>query len=311
LAVSSASLPLTAGEGVAPRRPEAVPSAVPVKVASDTVRWTAYLPLVPAVVVLFMLLIIPLMVTVYLSLSPNVLIQFDGLGLNNYLYLLSKPYYVDVLSRTLRVAVLTMFFSLLIGYPAAYILKDISDRNSGTLIIGLTFPILAGPLVVVLGWMILLADGGPLIRPFVRNGITGPWKLLGTDAAIIIGLVHFTLPFVILTIYASLKQIPLQLYEAARSLGAGSVQVFRQVVLPLSMPGVLSAAIIAFSLSAGSYVSPHYLGGATRLMMTTLVGQFVLSTFNGEMAAAAAVVLLLIMVVAIFSLMRLASRYIR
>lgn len=275
------------------------------------VPWTAYLALAPAVVVLVLLLVVPLTATVYLSLSPNVLVRFEGPGLDNFVYLFGKPYYVDVLVRTLRISFVTALIALVVGYPAAYVLKDLSERTGGALIIALTFPILTGPLVIVLGWMILMSDGGPLIRPLVRLGLSGPWRLLGTEAAIVVGLVHFTLPFVVLTIYSSLKQIPNDLVEAARSLGAGAAQVFRRVVWPLSLPGVLSASIIAFSLAASAYVSPHYLGGATRLTLTTLVAQFILATYNAEMAAAAAVVLLAIMAAIIFLFTRAVSGHIR
>ena len=103
------------------------------------------------------------------------------------------------------------------------------------------------------------------------------------------------LPFAILTLYTAIKQIPRDLYEAAESLGAGPVRAFRDVTLPLSLPGVLSTSIILFSLSASSYISPHYLGGAAELTLTTLIGQFILSTYNSPLAGAAAILLLLIM----------------
>jgi len=163
----------------------------------------------------------------------------------------------------------------------------------------------------VLGWMILLSDGGPLLGPLVRRGLLAPLRLLGTETAIVIGLVHFTLPFVILTVLSSLKQIPNDLIEAAHSLGAGPVRMFFRIVWPLSLPGVISASIIAFSLAASAYVSPHYLGGATQLTLTTLVAQFILATFNSELAAAAAVVLLVMMVVIIFAFTKLMSRLVR
>jgi putative spermidine/putrescine transport system permease protein len=283
-------------EGAA--RPEAMP-------------WRAYAPLVPGLAFLALFLVLPLLATAYLALSPNVLVKFEGPGLDNFAYLLGKPYYLDVLWRTLRVALATTVIALALGYPAAYVLRDVSARLGSTMVIGLTFPILAGPLVVVLGWMILLSDGGPLIRPLVRLGLTGPLRLLGTETAIVIGLVHFTLPFVVLTLFAALKQIPTDALEAARSLGAGRLQVMRFVVWPLSLPGVVSAALIAFSLAASSYVSPHYLGGATQLTLTTLVAQFILATFNSELAGAAAIMLLAMMALIIFGFTKATARAIR
>jgi ABC-type spermidine/putrescine transport system permease subunit I len=277
----------------------------------EAVPWSAYAPLLPGLAFLALFLVVPLGATAWLSLSPNVLIKFDGPGLDNFAYLLGKPYYLDVLWRTLRVATVTTAIALAIGYPAAYVLRDVSERLGSTMIIGLTFPILAGPLVVVLGWMILLSDGGPLIRPLVRLGAIGPLRLLGTESAIVIGLVHFTLPFVVLTLFAVLKQIPRDALEAARSLGAGRLQVLRHVVWPLSLPGVVSATLIAFSLAASSYVSPHYLGGATQLTLTTLVAQFILATFNSELAGAAAVMLLIVMAVLIFGFTKATARAVR
>jgi ABC-type spermidine/putrescine transport system permease subunit I len=273
--------------------------------------WRPYAPLFPGLGFLALFLVVPLLATAWLALSPNVLVTFDGPALDNFAYLLGKAYYLDVVGRTVRVALATTAAALVLGYPAAYLLRDVSERLGSTMVIGLTFPILAGPLVVVLGWMILLSDGGPLIHPLVRLGLTGPLRLLGTETAIVIGLVHFTLPFVVLTLFAVLKQIPSDTLEAARSLGAGRLQVLRHVVWPLSLPGVVSAALIAFSLAASSYVSPHYLGGATQLTLTTLVAQFILATFNSQLAGAAAIMLLAIMALIIFGFIKLTARAIR
>lgn len=270
--------------------------------------WQAYLPLVPGLLFLLLFLILPLCATLWLSLSPNVLVTFEGPGLDNFKYLLGKPYYLDVLWRTLRFAGIATVIALLLGYPAAYLLRDVSERLGSTMVIGMTFPILAGPLVVVLGWMILLSDGGPVLRPLIQLGLAGPLRLLGTQTAVVIGLVHFVLPFVVLTLYSSLKQIPGDTLEAARSLGAGRLHVLRYVVWPLSLPGVVSATLIAFSLAASSFVSPHYLGGATQLTLTTLVAQFILATFNTEMAGAAAIMLVTLMALIIFSFTKLTAK---
>ena len=274
-------------------------------------RWQAYLPLVPAIAFLAVFLVAPLIATVWSSLSPNAVVKFEGHGFGNYGYLFGKAYYIDTIVRTLRIALVVTVIALLVGYPAAYFLRDLSERIGSTMIIVLTFPILTGPLIVVLGWMILLSDGGPLIHPLTQLGWLKPLKLLGTETAIVIGLVHFTLPFVVLTVFSSMKQIPEDLLEAARSLGAGPLQVLYRVVWPLTLPGVLSATLIAFSLAASAYISPHYLGGPTQLVLTTLVGQFILATFNSELASAAAILLLVLMAAIIFAFTAFVSRRIR
>lgn len=284
-----------------------LPQGLPV----EGTKWRSYSGLLPSVLFLTLFFLLPLAVTVALSLSPNVLVQFHAPGLGNFRYLFSKPYYAAVLLRTLNIAALTTLFALLIGYPAAYSLKSISNRTSGALIIGLTFPILTGPLVVVLGWMILLADGGPLLGPLRTWGLIRDLHLIGSETAIVIGLVHFTLPFVILTVYSSLKQIPDDLIEAARSLGAGAAGVFLRVIWPLSLPGVISASLIAFSLAASAYVTPYYLGGPGHPTLTTLIGEFILGTYNSEMAAAVSVLLLVVMAAMMYTFTKFASRLVR
>src|SRR5215831_10402064 len=108
----------------------------------ESLPWSAYAPLLPGLAFLAVFLVLPLGATAWLSLSPNVLVKFEGPGLENFAYLLGKPYYLDVLWRTMRVAATTTAVALVIGYPAAYVLRDVSERLGSTVIIGLTFPIL-------------------------------------------------------------------------------------------------------------------------------------------------------------------------
>jgi ABC-type spermidine/putrescine transport system permease subunit I len=266
--------------------------------------------LFPSAVLLIVFLVVPLCATVWLSLSPNVLIDFDGHGLGNYTYLVGKTYYATVLVRTLRIAAEVTAVSLLVGYPAALVMRGLSAGLAGALAMAMTLPVLSGPLVVVLGWMILISKGGPILAPLASLGIVPP-RILGTEAAIVIGTVHFALPFVVLSLASLLRAIPDYLLEAARSLGASPWQRFCQVIWPLSLPGVLSATIISFSLGASAYISPHYLGGPADMTLTTLIAQFVLATYNGQMAATASVILLIVMAAVIFLLTSIVSRRIR
>jgi putative spermidine/putrescine transport system permease protein len=271
-------------------------------------RLTAWL-LLPAGVLLIVFLAVPLCATVWLSLSPNPLVHFSGAGLNNYAYLLSKHYYTDVTISTLRLTAETTGAALLFGYPAAMALADLTPRIAGAISLAMTLPILAGPLVVVLGWMILLSEGGPVFGPLLRAGLIARPHLLGSETGIVIGVLHFVLPFVVLSLASVLRAIPAPLIEAARELGASPLQRFLSVTLPLSIPGVLSATIIAVSLAVGSFVAPHYLGGPGDMTLTTLIAQFMLATYNGQLAAAVAVLLLVAMSVLILALSRAASRW--
>ncbi len=265
--------------------------------------------LLPAALLLIAFLVLPLCATVWLSLSPNTLVRFQGHGVGNYAYILGKLYYVGVAIRTFRLAVETTGAALLVGYPAALALSALPPRLAARVTLLLTLPVLAGPLIVALGWMIMLSDGGPLLHPLTP--VIGKLRLLGSEAGIVIGVTHFVLPFVILSLGGVLRAIPPALLEAADSLGASGWQRFHQIVLPLSLPGVLSATVIALSLAMSSYIAPHYLGGPADLTLTTLVAQFVLATFNGQMAAAVSVLLLLAMSGLILVLTAALSRRVR
>jgi len=274
-------------------------------------RTATALLLLPSALLLIACLALPLAATIWLSFSPNTLVHFAGHGPANYVYLFAKPYYTRVAIRTARLAFETTAAAVLIGYPAALALRDLPERLASAVTLTMTLPILAGPLVVVLGWMIMLSDGGPLLHPLERWGLIGRLRLLGSEGGIVIGIVHFVLPFVVLSLTGVLRAIPMSLQEAASSLGASSWQRFHQVTLPLSLPGVLSATIIALSLSIGSFVAPHYLGGPSDLTLTTLVAQFVLATYNGQLAATVSVVLLAGMAALILALTAGAARWVR
>lgn len=267
--------------------------------------------LVPSLVLLVLCLGIPLVVVLISSFQPNDLIARNAPGLYNYAYLVSQHYYAAVLVRTIRLALLATFLTLPTGYLAALLLPRLGARFGNIAVMGLTLPIMAGPLVVILGWMALLPGRGPLFGPLVHWGLISPPRIIGTDTAVLISLVHFLLPFAILTLYSAIKQIPGELYEAAESLGAGPVRKFCDVTLPLSMPSVLSSSIIVFSLGASSYVSPHYLGGAAEPTLTTLISEFIFATYDGPLAGAAAILLLAIMVVCIAGLVLLFRPLIR
>ncbi len=256
-------------------------------------RIVDFLLLAPSLLLVVIVLGIPLALIVATRLQPHVLLAVHGPALKNYEYLATRGYYLDIVIRTLSESCITVVIAVPLGYLGALGLRDLRGRLGNLAIMGLTFPILTGPLVVVLGWMALLPDHGPIFGPLVSAGLIAPPRLLGTQTAVVISLVQFTLPFAILTIFTILRQIPVELYEAATSLGAGPPRTFWRITLPLSLPGVLSSAIITFSLAASSYISPHYLGGAAELTLTTVIAQFMLATYNSPFASAAAVMLLL------------------
>jgi ABC-type spermidine/putrescine transport system, permease component I len=279
--------------------------------ARFSVRHIPLILLAPSIVLLFVFLVLPLAIIVLTSLQPNVLLTFDAPGIGNYGYMLSKSYYLAVIVRTVRIAFVTTLIGLPISFLAAILIYRLDERFRNIALMGLTFPVLTGPLAIVLGYMALLTDGGPLFGPMIELGLIPPLKLLGTETAVIISLIQFVLPFAVLTLYTAVSRIPQQLYEAVTSLGGARMSCFLHVTLPLSLPGLLSASIICFSLAASSYVSPYYLGGAAQQTLTTLISQFILATYNSQLAAAAAVLLLVVMLVTIVAITAFFRKFIR
>jgi ABC-type spermidine/putrescine transport system permease subunit I len=246
--------------------------------------------LLPALAFFALFFVGPLLVVVVLSTQPNELVSAGGL-FTNYRYFLSHNHYVDALRRSLSLSLLTTVIGLVAGYLAALGLRERVNQLGGFAGFVLLFPVLAGPIVIVLGWMSLLTTRGP-INALLAFVLPQPIRFLGTDLGIAIGLVHFVLPFMILTLLNALLRIDPALEEAAASLGADRWRTFWQVVFPLSLPGVISGSLIGFSLAISAFVTPYYLGSSFRMVVTTLISQFMLSTFNWQLASTSAVVLL-------------------
>lgn len=248
--------------------------------------------LLPALVFFGLFFVAPLAVVAVLSTRPNELVSGGGL-FANYAYFLSHDHYLDALRRSLSLALLTTGISLVAGYLAALGLRQRMSQLGGFGGFVLLFPVLAGPIVIVLGWMSLLATRGP-VNALLTSVLPQPIRFLGTDLGITVGLVHFVLPFMILTLLNALLRIDPALEEAAGSLGANRWKAFWEVVFPLSLPGVISSSLLGFSLAISAFVTPYYLGGSFRMVVTTLISQFMLSTFNWQLASTSAVVLLAI-----------------
>jgi putative spermidine/putrescine transport system permease protein len=268
-------------------------------------RLAATWPVWPALLFFLVYLVAPLGVVFYYSLQPSPLTGGEGLSLGNYAYFLSQPHYVGTLTRTLRLAAVTTVISVAVGYAAAMVLRRVSERVGSLAALVLTFPILSGPIVTVMGWMIMFTSGGVVGHSLqVVRDLLGlpeaPTRLLGTDLAVVVGMVHFNLAFVILNLLSVILQIPPSLEEAAMNLGANPWRTFRHVILPMSLPGLFSASLISFALAMNAFVTPLYLGNRSRPVMTSLISQFMLTSYNWQMASATSVLLLWLSLMIIF-----------
>ena len=270
--------------------------ARPMRIAARLDRMVPWFLLLPALIIFIAFLAVPvgmLFVTSFYSWDPTQGIQPD-LTLANYAKFLSDPFYLGILARTVRISLVVVLTTLVLGYPVAYVLTNTHGRTRGFLTIAVLSPLLISMVVRTYGWMILLGQGGPIDHALRAIGWENPPKLLFTELGIIIGLTHVLLPYMILSIAGSLERISPAVIRAAANLGADRLRIFLRVIFPLSLPGVFSGSVIVFSLSASAFVTPAMLGGPQAKVVSFLTYEQVAVLLNWPLGSAIAFILMLI-----------------
>jgi putative spermidine/putrescine transport system permease protein len=210
----------------------------------------------------------------------------------NYAALFTTDIYGLVFWITLRISLVTTLAALLLGYPVAYCLARLPPARANLLLILVLIPFWTSILVRTYAWMVLLGHDGVINRLLLALGvIQTPMRLLNTTFAVYVAMVHVLLPFMILPLFATLRGIDPQLLRAAASLGARPAAAFRQVLLPLSLPGVFAGCLLVFILALGFFITPALVGSPRDLMIAILIEQQV-ETLHWPLASALAVVLL-------------------
>ncbi len=218
--------------------------------------------------------------------------MIETFSLDNYVKFFADPYYTGVLWTTLRVAALCTLACLIMGLPLAYVLARTQSRFKNVMIMLVVLPLFVGNAVRAAGWMTLFGTKGFLNVSLIQFGvITEPLQLMFTEGAVVAGIIAVNLPYMVLTLQSVIEGINRNVEEAAFSLGAGPVTMFRRVLLPLSLPGILAGTILTFILGMNAYATPVLLGGPKFKMMGPLVyGQFQLN--NWPFGASAAFILM-------------------
>jgi putative spermidine/putrescine transport system permease protein len=216
----------------------------------------------------------------------------ETFSLDNYVKFFADPYYTGVLWTTLRVAALCTLACLVMGLPLAYVLARTQSRFKNVLIMLVVLPLFVGNAVRAAGWMTLFGSRGFLNVTLMQFGvITEPMQIMFTESAVVAGIIAVNLPYMVLTLQSVIEGINRNVEEAAFSLGAGPMTMFRRVLLPLSLPGILAGTILTFILGMNAYATPVLLGGPKFKMMGPLVyGQFQLN--NWPFGASVAFVLM-------------------
>ena len=261
----------------------------------------------PALVLFTALLLVPLALTAVLSFNvydPATGPKSGEFTLAHYALVFSDSYYLGIFWRTFWVSALVTLICVLVGAPEAYVLSRMRNPWRSALLLVVLAPLLVSVVVRAFGWSMLLGPEGA-VNALLRLVGIGPVKILYTNAAVVIALVHVMLPFMVIPVWTSLQKLDPGVENAALSLNATPFTTLRRIVLPQVMPGILSGSLLVFGLAASSFAIPGLLGGRRLKMVATIVYDEYLSELNWPLGAAVALVLLVANLVVMLSYNRL------
>lgn len=237
-------------------------------------------------------IVFPLFLILAHSLSSNTDLGDFAFTLDNFTRFF-EPLYVKILLTSLVLAGLSTILCLIIGYPVAYIISQMSEKARNNMILIFIIPMWMNFLLRTYAWLTLLGNKG-LINKFIGLFGWGPWNLMYNSKAIMIGMVYNFLPFMVLPIYTVLLKMDKKLIEAAKDLGANDFKVFIKVILPLSLPGIYTGITMVFIPAISTFVVPNLLGGNNFYLIGNLIEkQF---TFTGDWGFGSAISMILIVI---------------
>ena len=259
--------------------------------------WTVLFTIVPLIIILIF----------SLSASSKIGSLSTDFTLDRYVQFF-EPIYADVFFRSIKLSLYSTVFCLILGYPVAYIIANKKMRIRNFLILFIILPQWTNFLLRTYAWMSILKDNGPINSFLINIGlIKEPLTLLYTDGAVLMGMVYNFLPYMILPIYTVILKIDKAYVEAARDLGASSAITFRKIILPLSMPGIVSGIIMVFMPAISTFVISDLLGGGHSMLMGNLIQNQFLAARNWQFGSAISMILIAIILITMLVLNRYSS----
>lgn len=261
-------------------------------------RRRPWLLLAPSLITLFLLMVLPICIMVAYSFY-----EFVTAGVENHTFtwanwheFFTDSFYHLFLWKTVRVAAITALLCALLGYPPAYFIAMTSFKHKWLLLLLLIVPFWISFTIRTFSWIHILGEQGVINVLLLKLGIIHePLRLLYTEGAVIMGMIHFLLPYMILNVYVSIEGIDRNLISAARTLGCTASQAFREVVLPLSLPGLMAGLLLCFVLAAGSYVTPDILGSTRDALFGNVIFDTIMGQLNWPMGSTLSIVLLVLL----------------
>jgi len=212
--------------------------------------------------------------------------------IENYQRFFEVPLYLTILMRTIILSIRISIICFILGYPLAYWLARLESRYKIIFLMMVVFPFMSSVILRAYGFMVILGNRGIINSGLIAMGLP-PIQLIWNDIGVTIGQTHIMLPFMVLSLYSAILKIEPTLEHAAQSLGANNWKTFRYIILPLSIPGIVSGSLLVFIITMGTFVIPGLLGGPRDLVISTFIDQQV-GLLNFPFAASIAVLLLFI-----------------
>ena len=257
---------------------------------------------IPYVIWMALYVVAPIIMVVIYAFSASV----GGFTLDNFA---KMGTYTVVFTRSFKLALIATAICVLIGYPVSYKMSKEGPRFQRLAMVLIMLPMWINFLLRTYSWMAILENNGLLNQLFRKIGLIALYnnifgtdisffRMINTQGAVVLGMVYNYLPFMILPIYSVIVKLDHSLIEAARDLGANSVQVFRRVILPLSLPGVLSGITMVFVPSVSTFAISKMLGGGTEMLLGDLIEQqYMGGAYNPYLGAAISLVMMVIVVI--------------
>ena len=276
-----------------------------------TSRLLPYALSLPAVAVLTVFMAAPLVMVLMLSFNSFTMatgIQ-PGFDLKNYVEVLGDSYFRTIFGRTFLLAMWVAGISILIGAPEAYVIHRMRPPWRSIFLLVILGPLLVSVIVRTLGWAVLLGRAGMVNLALMKLGLLErPMEFMFTFTGMTVALVHVLVPFMVLSVWTSLRRLDPAVEAAGASLGASQATVLWRIVLPQAMPGILSGSLIVFTLAASAFASPSIVGGRRLKVASMAAYDEFLNSQNWPRGAAMVVVLLVAMVAIVMGYNRIVER---
>jgi putative spermidine/putrescine transport system permease protein len=256
--------------------------------------------LVPSFLIGMVMLIFPQVIFVRSSFFEDIGLGLlgDSFNFSNYIMAFTDPYYMDALKLNLTLSTTVVFLTISVSFPVAYTMARMKPKMAMIILASIVVSAFVSVAIKVLGIIILFAHDGLLVQTLKSIGIIGDsFTVIGTMPGVIIGMTHLGISFMVLMLFSVIQTVPRSLEEAAEIHGAVRWRVYWRVIVPLSLPGLISTSLLLFNIIMGAFVSALVLGGGKILTFPVLIQQSLLTHVEYGMSAALSSLLLLYVVV--------------